>query len=86
MVANPNSPLLVALTLFPTTAFLTVTMRWSLTVVPVWQMVLSWVLLVTTAGFSVWAAGRVLRVGMLRYGQRLDLRAALRALRRKTIL
>jgi ABC-2 type transport system permease protein len=81
MVANPNSPVLVALTLFPTTAFLTVIMRWSLTVVPAWQMVLSWVLLVTTAGLSVWAAGRVLRVGMLRYGQRLDLRGALRALR-----
>jgi ABC-2 type transport system permease protein len=75
MVANPNSPILVALTLFPTTAFLTVTMRWSLTVVPAWQLVLSWLLLVTTAGLSVWAASRVLRAGMLRYGQRLDLRA-----------
>lgn len=84
MVANPNSPLLVALTLFPTTAFLTVTMRWSLTAVPAWQMVLSWLLLVTTAGLSVWAAARVLRVGMLRYGQRLDLRAVLRALNSRT--
>jgi ABC-2 type transport system permease protein len=84
MVANPNSPILVALTLFPTTAFLTVTMRWSLAVVPAWQMALSWVLLVATAGLSVWAAARVLRVGMLRYGQRLDLRAALRALRKES--
>ena len=84
MVANPNSPLLVALTLFPTTAFLTVIMRWSLTLVPAWQMVLSWLLLVTTAGLSVWVAGRVLRAGMLRYGQRLDLRAILRALNSRT--
>jgi ABC-2 type transport system permease protein len=82
MVANPNSPFLLALTLFPTTAFLTVIMRWSLTQVPAWQMVLSWLLLVAAAGFSVWAAARVLRVGMLRYGQRLDLRAVLRALSR----
>jgi ABC-2 type transport system permease protein len=75
MVANPNSPFLVALTLFPATAFLTVTMRWSLTVIPVWQMILSWLLLAATAGFSVWAAARILRAGMLRYGQRLNLRA-----------
>jgi ABC-2 type transport system permease protein len=81
MVANPNNPLLVVLTLFPTTAFLTVTMRWSLAVVPLWQMVLSWVLLAATAGLSVWVAGRVLRVGMLRYGQRLDLRAALQSIK-----
>lgn len=84
MVANPNSPILVVLTLFPTTAFLTITMRWSLAVVPAWQMVLSWLLLVGAAGLSVWAAGRILRVGMLRYGQRLNLRGALRALRKQS--
>jgi ABC-2 type transport system permease protein len=81
IVANPNSPILVAMTLFPTTAFLTVLMRWSLAVVPLWQMVLSWVLLVSSALLSIWASARVLRVGMLRYGQRLDLRGIARAVR-----
>ena len=81
ILANPDSPILVFLTLFPTTAFITVTMRWSLTVVPLWQMVLSWVLLVASAGASLWVAARVLRAGMLRYGQRLDLRALVRAVR-----
>jgi ABC-2 type transport system permease protein len=81
ILANPNSPVVVFLTLFPTTAFITIIMRWSLTVVPLWQMIISWVLLVASAGLSVWAAARVLRVGMLRYGQRLDLRAAWRAIR-----
>jgi len=81
ILANPDSPVLVLLTLFPTTAFITVTMRWSLTVVPLWQMALSWVLLVASAGASLWVAARVLRAGMLRYGQRLDLRAVYRALR-----
>jgi ABC-2 type transport system permease protein len=80
--ANPSSPILVAMTLFPTTAFLTVVMRWSLGVVPLWQMVLSWLLLAVSAGLSVWASGQVLRVGMLRYGQRLDLRGIVRAIRR----
>jgi ABC-2 type transport system permease protein len=81
MMANPNSPILVAMTLFPMTAFLTVLMRWSLAVVPLWQMVLSWALLVACAVLSVWASARVLRVGMLRYGQRLDLRGTVRAIR-----
>jgi ABC-2 type transport system permease protein len=81
IMANPSSPFMVAMTLFPTTAFLTVIMRWSLAVVPLWQMALSWVLLVTSAGLSVWASARVLRVGMLRYGQRLDFRGMVRAVR-----
>ena len=81
IMANPNSPVAVALTLFPTTAFITVTMRWGLTVIPLWQLVFSWLLLVSSAGLSVWAAARILRVGMLRYGQRLNLRAMAQALR-----
>jgi ABC-2 type transport system permease protein len=85
ILANPDSPILVFLTLFPTTAFITITMRWSLTVVPLWQMALSWVLLVASAGTSLWVAARVLRAGMLRYGQRLDLRAIARAVRKSEV-
>jgi len=77
--SQPDSPLMVALTIFPTTAFLMIVMRWGATVVPVWQLAVSWVLLVATAGLSVWAAARIFRIGMLRYGQPLDLRAAWRA-------
>ena len=84
VIANPDNPLLVFLSLFPTTAFLTITMRWSLAVVPLWQMILSWVLLVASAAGSLWASARVLRAGMLRYGQRLELRTVFRALRTKT--
>lgn len=79
--ANPDGALAVAMTLFPTTAFLTVLMRWGLTTVPLWQMALGWLLLAATAGASVWAAARVYRAGMLHYGQRLSwpaIRAALR--------
>jgi ABC-2 type transport system permease protein len=80
VIANPDNPVLVALSLFPTTAFLTITMRWSLAVVPLWQMILSWVLLASAAAGSLWVSARVLRAGMLRYGQRLDLRGILHAL------
>lgn len=82
IMARPDSPLVLLLTLFPTTSFLTVAMRWGMSVIPTWQLILSWVLLVASALFSVWAAARIFRAGMLRYGQRMDLQeiwAAIRA-------
>ena len=80
---DPNSPLLIGLTLFPTTSFMTVTMRWGLTIIPAWQLVLSWSILAGTAAFSIWAASRIFRAGMLHYGQPLNLQATLSALRAK---
>ncbi len=79
--ADPNGPLAVALTLFPTTSFLTVLLRWSATTVPGWQLALAWVLLAATGAVFVWAAPRIFRAGMLRYGQRLSLAASWRTLR-----
>lgn len=81
LFANPNSPVAVALTLFPTTAFTTLTVRWGLTAVPLWQIATGWALLVLSALAMLWVAGRIFRIGMLAYGQRLSLagiRAALR--------
>lgn len=80
LISNPDSPLLVILTLFPTTAFLTTLLRWSLAAIPLWQMVVSWVILTSSALVSVWVAGRVFRMGMLRYGQRLRLRTIVQGL------
>jgi len=71
---NPSSPVLTIMTLFPMTSFLTVTMRIGFSVVPTWELVAGWVLLVLGAAGSIWAAARIFRVGMLRYGQRLELR------------
>jgi ABC-2 type transport system permease protein len=76
----PNSTLSTILTLFPTTSFITVTLRWGLATIPAWELIVSWVLLVASSGAMMWVASRVFRVGMLRYGQRLDLKSMLRAL------
>jgi ABC-2 type transport system permease protein len=81
VLAQPNSPLMVAMTLFPPTAFLTVALRWSISVVPWWQLAASWLLLAAAAGLSLWGSARILRAGMLRYGQRLSLRAVWAAVR-----
>jgi len=70
---NPNSPLAIALTIFPLTAPMTIAMRIGFTALPAWQLVLSVGLLVLSAIGSVWLAGRAFRLGMLRYGQRLRL-------------
>lgn len=81
LIAEPNSPLAIALSLFPTTSFTTILMRWGLTVIPFWQLAASWLLLVASAAGSVWLAARVFRLGMLRYGQRLSLKGILTDLR-----
>ncbi|MCB9432442.1 MAG: ABC transporter permease [Ardenticatenaceae bacterium] len=80
IIENPSAPLAVAFTLFPTTAFLTVSLRWGLGSVPLWQLGTSWVILVLTAVFAVWAAARIFRIGMLQYGQPLSWKTAVAAL------
>ncbi len=77
----PNSPLATILTIFPTTAFLTIALRWGITTIPVWEMIVGWLSVTTSALVMVWAASRIFRVGMLRYGQRLDLKSMLHAVR-----
>ena len=77
---DPSAPLLVFLSFFPTSSFLTISLRWGVASVPLWQIGLSWVILVASAILMVWAASRVFRAGMLRYGQPLTVRTALGAI------
>ena len=77
----PNSPLATILTIFPTTSFLTIALRWSMTTIPLWEMIVGWVLVTVSAIFMVWAAARIFRLGMLQFGQRLDVKSVLRAVR-----
>ncbi|MGB5931963.1 MAG: ABC transporter permease [Anaerolineae bacterium] len=81
LLVNPGHPVLVFMTLFPTTAFLTISLRWGLGTVPLWQIGVSWVLLVATTIFMVWAAARIFRAGMLRYGQPLNLKTVVAVIR-----
>lgn len=78
---NPAHPVVVFFSLFPTTSFLTISLRWGLGTVPWWQIGIGWVLLVSTALLMLWAAARIFRAGMLRYGQPLQLKATLAAVR-----
>jgi ABC-2 type transport system permease protein len=78
---TPDGRLAVFLTLFPPTSLLTVPLRSSAGAVPAAQLLASWTLLVLTAAVILWASPRIFRAGMLRYGQRVDLRTAWAALR-----
>lgn len=84
LLSNPDHPILLALTFFPTTSMMTIAMRWGLTVVPAWQLALSFAILLGTALASVWVASRVFRLGMLRYGQPLSVAGLLKSLRPAT--
>ncbi len=81
LLTNPNHPIIVVLTLFPTSSFITVLMRWSFGVIPLWQLATGWVLVMASAGGAIWLAARIFRMGMLRYGQQLKLDAILTGLR-----
>lgn len=81
LFSNPNHPIMMAFTFFPTTSFLTISLRWGLGTVPFWQMTVSWVILVGTTALAIWAATRVFRAGMLHYGQPLSLKSVWGALR-----
>jgi ABC-2 type transport system permease protein len=83
LLESAGSLVVTLLTLFPTTSFMTVALRWSLGTIPWWQLFASWGLLVVTTGFMIWAAGRIFRAGMLRYGQPLSFQAAVAAVRRR---
>jgi ABC-2 type transport system permease protein len=71
IMESPNSPLALGLSLFPLTAPLTMLMRDGLTILPTWQIAASSAFQVICAAGAIWLAGRVFRLGMLRYGKRL---------------
>ncbi len=72
-IQSPNGPIAVALSLFPLTAPVSLTLRATFGIVPVWQAAVAAVLLALSAWGAVWLAGRAFRLGMLRYGKRVDL-------------
>ncbi len=81
LLENSTHPLIVGMSLFPITSFLTLSVRWGLGSVPVWQIALGWGLLVASAAGMIWVATRVFRAGMLVYGQPLSAKAVRAALR-----
>lgn len=71
---NPHGPIAVAFSLFPLTSPIVMLMRLSSGIgeggVPVWQVVLSILLLIITFIGIVWLAAKIYRIGILMYGKK----------------
>lgn len=74
LIAQPNGLLAVSLSLFPLTAPVTMMLRLAVTIVPVWQLVLSVCLLLSAAVFTLRAVSRMVHAQMMLSGQPMSLR------------
>jgi ABC-2 type transport system permease protein len=81
LLSNPDSPWVIAASLFPPTAPLVMVPRIGLSTPPVWQIALSLAFLLLCIWAVVWVASRLYRVGILMYGKRATLPELLRWLR-----
>lgn len=77
LVEQPNSALAIGLSLFPLTALTSFCILASFNTVPLWQVVASVLIASGWAAGAVWLAGQAFRLGMLRYGQRVNWRELL---------
>jgi ABC-2 type transport system permease protein len=67
---NPSSPMSVALSMFPFFAPTLMLMRITVVNPPLWQVLLSMLIMVATILFCAWVAAKIYRVGILMYGKR----------------
>lgn len=74
IATNPNGPIAMLLTFFPPTSVVALAMRSLVIEVPTWQFISAALISAGWATAAVWLAGRVFRLGLLRYGQRLKLK------------
>jgi ABC-2 type transport system permease protein len=81
ILANPNAPAVVALSLFPPCTPIVMYLRMAAQQPPSWQVWLSIVLMVASIYCMLWVASRIYRVGILMYGKRATLAEMLRWLR-----
>jgi ABC-2 type transport system permease protein len=78
LVEHPSSALAIGLSLFPLTALTSFCILAAFNTVPLWQVAASVLITSLCAIGAVVLAGRAFRLGMLRYGQRLNWRELVR--------
>ena len=77
LVEHPGSAVAVALSLFPLTALTSVCILTAFSTIPLWQLAASVLITSLCAVGAIWLAARAFRLGMLRYGQRVNWRELL---------
>jgi ABC-2 type transport system permease protein len=78
IIQSPNSPLAVVLSLIPIFTPMLMLSRVVVTEPPVWQIVLSLVLMVVSIYGAIYFSSRVFRIGILMYGKRPGLKEIIR--------
>jgi ABC-2 type transport system permease protein len=81
ILANPNAPAVVALSLFPPCTPVVMYLRMAAQTPPLWQLLLSIALMIAAIWAMLWIASRIYRVGILMYGKRATLPEIVRWLR-----
>jgi ABC-2 type transport system permease protein len=81
LFANPNQLLARVLSFFPLTAPTMMMLRLPLGEIPLFDIILSIVILIVSIPFAWWAGAKLFRMGLLMYGKRPSLRELARALR-----
>jgi ABC-2 type transport system permease protein len=81
VLASPSSALSVGLSLFPPCTPLIMCLRMGVQMPPMWQLVLSVVLMVLAIYIVLWIASRIYRIGILMYGKRPNLPEMMRWMR-----
>jgi ABC-2 type transport system permease protein len=82
LLKDSNSALQVALSLIPFTSPTAMMMRISMGEVPVWQIILSLLLLAAGTALVIWLAAWTFRVGLLMTGKRLKIKTLFHVIRR----
>lgn len=78
VLQSPDATLAVVLSFIPFFSPIIMMLRAAITTVPVWEMAVSFGVLVITFVGTIWLAGRIYRVGILSYGKTPSLRELLR--------
>jgi ABC-2 type transport system permease protein len=81
VLSNPSAPLSVAMSLFPPCTPVVMYLRLCSQQPPIWQLLLSVVLMLLAIWAAIWVASRIYRVGILMYGKRATLPEMLRWMR-----
>lgn len=80
-VESPNSPLATGLSMVPFFSPILMVVRVAVTEVPLWQVLLSYGLLLGTFLGAMWVSSRIYRIGILMYGKKPSVRDLLRWIR-----
>jgi ABC-2 type transport system permease protein len=81
VVENPSSTLAVVLSFIPFTSPISMVVRVAVSEVPLWEVLLSFALLVGTFLGSIWISARIYRIGILMYGKKANLKDLARWIR-----